>query len=206
MIDNDLFTQAIAEATAKGKTLLNKKKEQLKTDRKSVLDTWKASQKKRREEEHEAQVRSGKEITDAFIQEVAGPFLRMCSDPKTVESLGNLRIMFVPGKSDQASTTSVVTLDGGKRISTDFKARLQQLSDKEIRLTEKLQKETAFAGTTPIDMLEEIKRLQNISAALTNEMSRLSSIAAAAQELLMARVEDKDLEESLEKLESAFKV
>jgi hypothetical protein len=95
-------------------------------------------------------------------------------------------------------------MDGNKRLSTTYMASLQQLRERETRIMGKLQKQTGFQGATPIEMMEEIARLQGSMGKDAKTVGELSPIVAAAQQLLLIRAEGGNIEDALVNLEQQF--
>jgi hypothetical protein len=128
----------------------------------------------------------------------------MVGTPEKLEALQTIRIQFIPGKSDGAASPSVALMDGNKRLSTTYMASLQQLRERETRIMGKLQKQTGFQGATPIEMMEEIARLQGSMGKDAKTVGELSPIVAAAQQLLLTRAEGGNIEDALVDLEQQF--
>lgn len=172
-------------------------------DRKSRMMDWQERQRIRKAKEREERAKTGIEISRTFIQEVAEQYLRFC-DREDKKVFDNIRITFIPGKSDQANNSSVAIYDGNKRVSTVYRATLSQMSEKEERLTKRLRESTGFAGSTPIEMLEEIARLQSQLSAVERGRESRMAVCQAAQEVAMAHAEGRDLDDVMERLMEAF--
>tara|TARA_Y100001935_G_scaffold173498_1_gene143340 strand:+ start:50 stop:748 length:699 start_codon:yes stop_codon:yes gene_type:complete len=198
------MAEITARAHAQAAKLIEQEKEEKKADKKAVLTDWKARQKKRREAEHQARVKTGTELAEAFIQEVSGAYLRLVEDPENLKNLGSIRITFAPGKTDQAPKPSAYILDGGKRVSTMYHATLKQSREKETRELEKLRRGTMFRGVSPIDMMQEIMRLQGLLQKRDNAAAANQPIIDAAQSIMRAVTEERPLDEALDELELAF--
>jgi hypothetical protein len=204
MTNDEILQQTLANIMAKGQKMVEKQQEKLRTDRKTVLKNWEVSRNKRRDAEHEAKVKNGRELANGFIQEAASAYLRMVDGPEKLEALQTIRIQFIPGKSDGAASPSVAIMDGNKRLSTVYTASLQQLQERETRLMGKLRTRTGFQGATPIEMMEEIARLQGNMGKDAKTVGELSPIVAAAQQLLLIRAEGGDIKDALVNLEQQF--
>mgnify|MGYP003974981629 CR=1 FL=1 len=199
-----IVEKAKQKAIAESEKLAKREAERLRTDRKTVMANWKERQKARRQEEREARARNGRQLAESFVQRVSADYLRMTQDPKALEALQSIRITFIPGKSDQAPSPSAAIFDGTKRLSTIYNASLGQLQERETRLTDNLKEKTGFQGTTPIEMLEEIARLQEQMDNRGQQADELSSIATAAHEVLLVRASGGDLEQAMDNLEQMF--
>ena len=199
-----VLEEALAKIVAKGQKMVVKQQEKVRTDRKTILKSWEVSRKKQQEEAHAARIKNGRELADGFIQEVADPYLRMTDTPEKLEALQSIRIQFIPGKSDGARSASVAIMDGNKRLSTVYLASLQQLRERETRLMDKLRNQTNFQGATPIEMMEEIARLQANMGKDAKTVGELSPIVAAAQQVLLLRADGGNIEDALVNLEQMF--
>ena len=198
------MAEITARAHAQAAKIIEQEKEEKKADKKAVLLDWKARQKKRREAEHQARVKNGIELAEGFVQEVSDAYLRLVDDPENLKNLDSIRISFAPGKTDQAPRPSVALYDGGKRVSTMYHATLKQLREKENRELEKLRRGTMFRGATPIDMMQEIMRLQGLLQKRDNAAAANQPIIDAAQSIMRAIAEEQPLDEALDELELAF--
>jgi hypothetical protein len=198
-----IMAKIIAEAAEKGRKKIEELQAKQAADRKSRVIGWKERQTKRKAEERDVRIKSGAEICQTFIQEVAGPYLRFCGRDD-LEKFKDLRIVFIPGKSDQASGSSVAILDGTKRISTSYKASLQQMDEREERLLGRLQEKTGFTAGTPIEMMEEIARLQSQLSAQQHGKDGRMAVCQAAQDVAMVYADNRDIEPEMEKLLEAF--
>jgi hypothetical protein len=198
-----IMQKIVSDAMAEGRKRARELAEKQASDRKSRVIGWKERQAKRKAEERKVRVKSGAEICQTFIQEVAGPYLRFCGRDD-LEKFSDLRIVFIPGKSDQASGSSVAILDGSKRISTSYKASLQQMDEREERLLGRLQETTGFTAGSPIEMMEEIARLQSQLSAQQRGRDGRMAVCQAAQDVAMAYADKRDLDSEMEKLLEAF--
>jgi len=198
-----LLRKIVENAIEEGRRQAAKQAAEVATERKSRVLGWKERQANRRAKEREVLVKGGVEIVETFVQEMAGPYLRLCSRDD-VEKIKDLRITFVPGRCDQAGDTSVAIFDGNKRLSTIYKASLQQMKEKENRLLGRLQEKTGFTAGSPIEMMEEIARLQSILSTIQNGKEGRVAVCEAAQGVAMAYADNQDIDTSIEKLMEAF--
>lgn len=164
---------------------------------------WKERQAKRKKEEREAKVKDGADICETFIQEIAGPFLRL-TQRGDADKIASLKVTLIPGPSDQSRSASVAISDGGKRLRTVYRATLQQLEERDNRLLTRLQEKTGFTAGSPVEMMEEIARLQSQLSAMQNGKEGRVAVCDAAQQVALAYADNRDLEPEMEKLLEAF--
>ena len=204
MTMDDILKDAVAKATAKGKKKAEKIASQMANDRKARVTGWQDRQKARKAAKREERVKNGREILETFVQEVAEPFLRLCQRENITEQIKDLRVVFIPGKSDQAGTSSAAIMDGGKRISTIHQGSLQLLADKEGWQFDRLRDKTGFNGSSPVEMMQEIARLQDELQETKQGRQGRDAVCLAARDIAVAWAEGRDIKGEMENLETAF--
>jgi len=108
---------------------------------------------------------SGLDMAEAFLQEIAEPFLRMMqrNDAKNLEGF---RITLLPYKTDQGPFSMCIENPAAKKAKgRKFpNATIQQLAEKQgwqsERVIRKLEAQGGFNCSSQVEMLEEILRLR----------------------------------------------
>jgi hypothetical protein len=200
---DDLLEQALAKATAKGQKKAAKLATEMANERKAKVAGWQERQRARKAQEREERVKDGRTILEAFVQEVAEPYLRLCAR-EDVDKIKDLRVLFIPGKCDQAGSSSAAIMDGHKRVSTIYKSSLQQKAEKQRWQLERLQEKTGFSASSPAEMMEEIARLQEELAEIKRGRDGRQTVCLAARDVLLAWAEGRDIKGEMDNLEEAF--
>ena len=198
-----IMAKIVREAAEKGRIAAQEIADKQARERRGKVLGWKERQAKRKKEERKVRIKDGADICETFIQEVAGAYLRL-TQRDDAEKIASLKINFIPGPSDQSRSASVAISDGHKRIRTVYRASLQQLQERDNRLLTRLQEKTGFTAGSPVEMMEEIARLQSQLSAMQNGKEGRVAICEAAQNVAMAFADNRDLEPEMEKLLEAF--
>lgn len=198
-----IMAKIVADAVEKGRKKAAELAAKQASERRNKVLGWKERQAKRRAAEREARVLEGTDICETFIQEIAGAYLRL-TQRDDVDKIASLKINFIPGPSDQSRSASIGISDGHKRIRTIYRASLQQMQEKEDRLLTRLQEKTGFTAGSPIEMMEEIARLQSQLSAMQNGKEGRVAVCEAAQQVALAYADNRDLKPEMEKLLEAF--
>jgi hypothetical protein len=163
MMDLDRF---LAEAKAKVRQKAQAEARRIGASKKHRADLIAENRKRKWREAQKKRKRAGLEVAQSFLQEIAGPFMRMMARDDAATMLNGMRIILRPYKGDHGPFSFHID-NNGKTINYP-NGSVRELANKQgwenDRLVQKLSSDDdGFECSSMAEMLEEILRLRSIN-------------------------------------------